>query len=64
MDKANKQSTSKGANGQLTRRQFIAGSSAALSFTILKPGLVRGTATNSKIELGLVGCGQRGILDR
>ena len=60
MDKANQQSSSKRADSPLTRRQFIAGSGAALSFTILKPGLVRGTAANSKIELGLVGCGQRG----
>ncbi|MBZ5545802.1 MAG: Gfo/Idh/MocA family oxidoreductase [Acidobacteriia bacterium] len=60
MGKANKPSFSKGADGPLTRRQFIAGSGAALSFTILKPGMVRGTAANSKIELGLIGCGQRG----
>jgi myo-inositol 2-dehydrogenase/D-chiro-inositol 1-dehydrogenase len=60
MDKTNKQSFSEGAEGQLTRRQFIAGSGVAFSFTILKPELVRGTAANSKIELGLVGCGQRG----
>jgi predicted dehydrogenase len=33
---------------------------AAVSMTILKPGLVRGTQANSKIRLGLVGCGGRG----
>jgi len=60
MDKANQRSPSKKTDSPLTRRQFIAGSGAALSFTILKPGLVRGTAANSKVELGLVGCGQRG----
>jgi predicted dehydrogenase len=59
MDKTSKQSVSERAEGQLTRRQFIAGG-AVVSFTILKPKLVRGTAANSKIELGLVGCGQRG----
>ena len=60
MDKAKQPSSSKGDNSRLTRRQFMATSGAALSFTILNPGLVRGTAANSKIELGLVGCGQRG----
>jgi myo-inositol 2-dehydrogenase / D-chiro-inositol 1-dehydrogenase len=45
---------------RFSRRQFLAAGSAAVSFTILKPELVRGTAANSKIALGLVGCGQRG----
>lgn len=49
------------AESRLTRRQFLAaGGSAAVSITILKPELVRGTAANSKIALGVVGCGQRG----
>ena len=43
----------------VTRRAFIAGA-AATAFTIIKPELVRGTAANSKIELGIVGMGQRG----
>lgn len=46
---------------KVTRRRFIANSAtAALSFTILKPELVRGTDANSKIKLGLIGCGGRG----
>jgi len=45
----------------ISRRRFIAGTGAALSFTMMKPELVRGTAANSKITLGIVGCGQRGI---
>jgi len=44
----------------LNRRQFLAGTSAALTFTALKPGLARGTNANSKIRLGLFGCGSRG----
>ena len=52
--------SSPSAGSRLSRRQFLAGGSAAVSFTILKPELVRGTAANSKIALGLVGCGQRG----
>ncbi len=60
MDKAKQRLSSTRDDSRLTRRQFMATSGAALSFTILNPNLVRGTAANSKIELGLVGCGQRG----
>lgn len=45
----------------LTRRKFLAGTSASvLAFTVLKPELVRGTEANSKIDFGLIGCGGRG----
>ncbi|MHC4644816.1 MAG: Gfo/Idh/MocA family protein [Planctomycetota bacterium] len=45
----------------ITRRRFIAGTgAAALSFTIVKPQLVRGTEANSRVKLGLLGCGGRG----
>jgi len=44
----------------LGRREFLAGAAAAAAFTILDPAMVRGTRANSKIELGLVGCGGRG----
>ncbi len=45
----------------LSRRQFLADAgSAAVAFTILKPELVRGTAQNSKVDLGIIGCGGRG----
>jgi myo-inositol 2-dehydrogenase/D-chiro-inositol 1-dehydrogenase len=49
-------------NGSLNRRQFLAGAAAATvgSFMVLKPQTVRGTAANSKIKIGLVGCGGRG----
>jgi len=45
--------------GGVDRRRFLAGASA-LSFTVLKPQLVRGSQANSKIELGMIGCGNRG----
>jgi predicted dehydrogenase len=45
----------------VTRREFIAETGAALSFTLLKPELVRGTQANSKITLGILGCGGRGV---
>jgi myo-inositol 2-dehydrogenase/D-chiro-inositol 1-dehydrogenase len=45
----------------INRREFIAqAGAAAVSMTLLEPGLVRGTAANSRIRLGLVGCGGRG----
>jgi len=45
----------------ISRRNFIAGAgAAALSFTVVKPEQVRGAGANSKIKLGLIGCGGRG----
>jgi predicted dehydrogenase len=45
----------------ITRRRFLAGTSASvLAFTVIKPELVRGSEANSKIDLGLIGCGGRG----
>ena len=46
---------------QINRRLFMAGAgAAALSFTITRPDMVRGAAANSKVNLGLIGCGGRG----
>jgi myo-inositol 2-dehydrogenase/D-chiro-inositol 1-dehydrogenase len=45
----------------LNRREFMAkAGAAAVSLTFVKSELVRGTQANSKIRLGLVGCGGRG----
>ena len=52
--------TSKSTRPGLGRREFLAGAAAAATFTILRPSLVRGTQANSKIALGLIGCGGRG----
>ena len=41
------------------RRTFLAGAAAA-TVTVLKPAVIRGTEANSKIKLGLIGCGGRG----
>ena len=49
----NPQSTS------LNRRGFLAGATAA-GFTLIKPELVFGTQANTKVKLGVVGCGGRG----
>ena len=43
----------------LNRRGFLAGATAA-GFTLIKPELVFGTQANSKVKLGIVGCGGRG----
>ena len=59
----NKPGRSKQSEGRtgLSRREFLAGTSgAAMSFSIMKPALVRGSQANSKITLGLIGCGGRG----
>lgn len=46
---------------RITRRQFMAGAgAAAVSFAVVKPGLVRGSKANSKVRLGMIGCGDRG----
>ncbi len=45
----------------VTRRKFLASAgAAAVGLTILKPELIRGTSANSRIDLGVVGCGGRG----
>ena len=45
----------------ISRRKFLAGTSASVvAFSVLKPQLVLGADANSKIDIGLVGCGGRG----
>jgi len=45
----------------LARREFLAGAAgSAVSLTIVGSGAAKGTRANSKIELGMVGCGGRG----
>jgi len=45
----------------ISRRRFVAGAgAAALSLTVIKPELARGFGANSKVNLGLIGCGGRG----
>ncbi len=47
-------------NPRLPRRAFLTGAAATTLLTMLKPSLVFGGEANSKIELGLIGCGGRG----
>lgn len=45
----------------LSRRGFLQKTgAAAVGLSILAPELVRGTAANAKLDLGLIGCGNRG----
>jgi predicted dehydrogenase len=46
-------------DNSLNRRGFLAGASAA-GVTLMKPELVFGTQANTKVRLGLIGCGGRG----
>ena len=48
-----------GPEEKMGRRQFL-GAAGAAGIMIIKPQLVRGTAANSAIRLGLLGCGHRG----
>jgi predicted dehydrogenase len=51
-------------NGETTdRRTFLEAAGIASAFTILKPHLLRGSAANSAVRVGLLGCGRRGSTD-
>ncbi len=59
-DKPSK-SSSREVSGRFSRRGFLAGvGAAAYPFTVIKPELVGGSQANSKITLGMIGCGVRG----
>jgi myo-inositol 2-dehydrogenase / D-chiro-inositol 1-dehydrogenase len=42
------------------RREFLGAATTAAGLMIIKPQLVRGTAANSAVGLGILGCGGRG----
>ena len=50
-------------SNEVTRRKFIAVTAATAGAMLLKPSLVRGTAANSAVRVGLLGCGGRGTED-
>ena len=45
------------------RRTFLGTAATVGAFTILKPELVRASAANSAVRVGLLGCGHRGSTD-
>lgn len=47
-------------NSSMTRRRFVCGAGAALSFAVVAPSAVRGTAANNRIKAGVIGLGGRG----
>lgn len=49
-------------SSKLTRRAVMT-TAAASAFTIVSPQAVRGSQANSKISVGLIGCGGRGTYD-
>jgi myo-inositol 2-dehydrogenase/D-chiro-inositol 1-dehydrogenase len=47
----------------LNRRKFLGAAAATAGVMFIKPSLVRGTAANSAVRVGLLGCGGRGTED-
>src|SRR5947209_10817993 len=50
-------------SSELDRRKFIGVAAATAGAILIRPKLVRGTAANSAIRVGLLGCGGRGTED-
>src|SRR5712691_115771 len=48
---------------KLDRRKFLGSAAATAGILFIKPGLVPGTAANSTVRVGLLGCGGRGTED-
>jgi myo-inositol 2-dehydrogenase/D-chiro-inositol 1-dehydrogenase len=49
--------------GKVDRREFIGTAAVTASAMFIKPSLVHGTAANSAVRVGLLGCGGRGTED-
>src|SRR5437899_660553 len=50
-------------SNEVTRRKFIAVAAGTAGAMLINPSLVRGTAANSAVRVGLLGCGGRGTED-
>jgi len=50
-------------SGKVDRRKFLGVAAATAGIMFIKPELVRGTAANSAVRVGLLGCGGRGTED-
>jgi len=48
---------------KMDRRKFIGAAAASAGILFINPSLVRGTAANSAVRVGLLGCGGRGTED-
>lgn len=61
MSQAKKSSNTSNVPHGLSRRTFMAGAgAAAASLTVIKPKSARAYNANSKVDIGLIGCGGRG----
>jgi len=58
-----KQGASNSSSDTVDRRKFIGTAAMTAGMMFLKPELVRGTAANSAVRVGLLGCGGRGTED-
>src|SRR5947209_6616040 len=50
-------------SNEVTRRKFIAVAAGTAGAMFIKPSLVRGSAANSAVRVGVLGCGGRGTED-
>src|SRR5712675_1868884 len=51
------------SSNKMNRRKFLGAAAATAGVMFIKPDLVRGTAANSSVRVGLLGCGGRGTED-
>jgi myo-inositol 2-dehydrogenase/D-chiro-inositol 1-dehydrogenase len=56
-------STGENSSIHFNRRKFLKTAAGTAGVMLIKPGLVRGTAANSAVRVGLLGCGGRGTED-
>jgi myo-inositol 2-dehydrogenase / D-chiro-inositol 1-dehydrogenase len=52
-----------GSSNKVDRRKFLEAATITASAMFIKPSLVHGTAANSAVRVGLLGCGGRGTED-
>ena len=48
---------------KIDRRQFLGAAAVSAGVMLIRPSLIRGTAANSTVRVGLLGCGGRGTED-
>src|SRR3989454_12524074 len=63
MPREMKQKPSCSGSDTVDRRKFLGTAAMTAGMMFLKPELVRGTAANSAVRVGLLGCGGRGTED-
>src|ERR1700694_6238180 len=51
------------SSNKVDRRKFLKTAATTAGVMFIKPSLVRGTAANSAVRVGLLGCGGRGTED-